>query len=231
MVNIEKNTSAFIINVIAFVHGLFACIVSTLILTMIISHLYKDRMKQESKIAFTLCGNIYLLIFIYSATLVSLNVHTLLGDLYGIDFDSAWCTFRGYFVFVMLGTLYMGFAIQVSDKSRPHEPSISLCRRFHDFSLGILSSMSYYLLNTPTASVLSAVYRSDVSPVCCELCVAVSTSCLARYYLSTKRTLLFNLVQECSCRSLECIQYLWHTTLLFIIYISSHHNIYSPTTE
>jgi hypothetical protein len=47
----------------------------------IIYHLYKNRVKRENKIVFILSANIYLLILIYSITLVSFNIDTLLGDL------------------------------------------------------------------------------------------------------------------------------------------------------
>jgi hypothetical protein len=111
-----NNTISFTINVIAFAHGLFGCINSTFIFTIIIYHLYHNRIKREHKVAFILCANIYSLIFIYSATLVSFDIHTLLGDLYDLNFDSSWCTFTGYFVSVMLAALYYSFVIQVSHK-------------------------------------------------------------------------------------------------------------------
>jgi hypothetical protein len=116
MINSETNTIAFTINIIALVHGLFACIFSVVIFVIIIYHLYKKRVKRENKIVFILSANIYLLIFIYATTLISFNIDTLLGDLYNLNFDSSWCTFRGYFVSVMLGALYFGFVIQVNDK-------------------------------------------------------------------------------------------------------------------
>jgi hypothetical protein len=107
------NTSAFIINLIALVHGLFACIISTIIFVIIIYHQLNNRMKRVNKITLFLYANIYLFILVYSAALVSFNIQTLLGDLYGQNFDSTWCTFRGYFIAAMLCALYNGFVIQV----------------------------------------------------------------------------------------------------------------------
>jgi hypothetical protein len=116
MINNKTNITAFTLNIIALVHGLFACIFSIGIFVIIIYHLYKKRVKRENKIVFILSANIYLLIFIYCTILISFNIDTLLGDLYDLNFVSSWCTFRGYFVSVMLGGLYFGFVIQVSDQ-------------------------------------------------------------------------------------------------------------------
>ena len=116
MINNENNIPAFLITVIALIHGLFACIISMVIIIVIICRRYNNRLKRVNKITLFLCASIYLLIFVYSATLVSLNTHTLLGDLYGTNFDSSWCIFRGYFVSVMLCALYTGFVIQMSEK-------------------------------------------------------------------------------------------------------------------
>jgi hypothetical protein len=113
MINNETNTTAFTLNIIVLVYDLFACIFSFVIFMFIIYHLYKNRVKRENKIVFILSANIYLLILIYSITLVSFNIDILLGDLYDLNFDSSWCTFRGYFVSVMLGALYFGFIVQV----------------------------------------------------------------------------------------------------------------------
>ena len=71
-------------------------------------------MKPENRITLVLCANLYVLIFMYSTTLVSLTVSSILGELYGQSFSSSWCVFRGYFVSAMLCALYIGFVVQVS---------------------------------------------------------------------------------------------------------------------
>jgi hypothetical protein len=114
MINNGNNTAAFVLNVIALVHGSFACIISSITFIIIIWHEYKDRMKRQDRITLILCGNIYLMIFLQSLTLVSMNIHTLLGDLYGENFDSPWCTFRAYFLLAMFCAIYYGFVDQVS---------------------------------------------------------------------------------------------------------------------
>ncbi|CAF1206519.1 unnamed protein product [Adineta steineri] len=44
--------------------------------------------------------------------LISMNVRSILGDLYDQSFDSSWCIFSGYLASVMLGMLYMTFVNQ-----------------------------------------------------------------------------------------------------------------------
>jgi len=57
------------------------------------------------------------IIFLYVTTLISLNIQTLLGDVYGINFDSSWCTFRGYLLTIAICGLFHAFAIQVIIKT------------------------------------------------------------------------------------------------------------------
>jgi cell division protein FtsW (lipid II flippase) len=78
MINTGNSMAGFIISIIALIHGLVACFISAIIFIALVYHLYKDRMKRVNKITFILCANIYLLIFVYSATLISLNIHSIL---------------------------------------------------------------------------------------------------------------------------------------------------------
>jgi hypothetical protein len=115
MNNSESSTAGIVITVVSIVHASLACIISAIVFIIIIVYYQeKHRMKRENRIHLVLCANIYLFICVYTATLLSLNIHTLLGDLYGQNFDSSWCTFRGYFMSVMLGVVYNGFAVQVN---------------------------------------------------------------------------------------------------------------------
>jgi hypothetical protein len=124
MTNNGNNITAVVICIIALVHGTFACLISAILFIAIIYRLYKDQFKRGNRITLILCADIYLMIFIYASVLVSLNIQTLLGDLYGQNFDSSWCTFRGYFVSAMLCALYTGFAVQVSDKLKQYDSVI-----------------------------------------------------------------------------------------------------------
>jgi hypothetical protein len=124
MTNSGNNIAAFVICIIALIHGSFACLISAIIFIAIIYRLYKDRFKRGNRITLILCADIYLMIFIYASVLVSLNIQTLLGDLYGQNFDSSWCTFRGYFLSAMLCALYTGFAVQVSDELKQYDSVI-----------------------------------------------------------------------------------------------------------
>ncbi|UJR29303.1 hypothetical protein I4U23_010517 [Adineta vaga] len=112
MSNISNSISAFVISFIALIHGSIACIISMLVFILIIYHYYKDRMKHETRITLILSANIYLLIFLYSITLVMLNIYTIVDDLVEQNFDSIWCKLRGYFVSVMLSALYNAFVVQ-----------------------------------------------------------------------------------------------------------------------
>jgi hypothetical protein len=116
MINNEKNIAALIISVIALVHSLFACVISIIMFIIIIYHQCNNRLKRINKITLFLCANIYLLIFLYTTGLISLNIYSILGDLYDQNFDSSWCTFTGYFVLAMLCAVYIGFVVQVSNK-------------------------------------------------------------------------------------------------------------------
>ena len=71
-------------------------------------------MKREIRITLILCANIYLMIFLYASISIWLNIDSILGDLYQQNSESAWCTFRGYFICAALCAVYAGFVVQVS---------------------------------------------------------------------------------------------------------------------
>ncbi|CAF1123441.1 unnamed protein product [Adineta steineri] len=49
---------------------------------------------------------------INAAMLISMNVRSMLGDLYNQSFDSSWCIFSGYLALVLVGMLYLNFLNQ-----------------------------------------------------------------------------------------------------------------------
>ncbi|CAF1133544.1 unnamed protein product [Adineta steineri] len=99
----------FVLTLLTVIHGSIASIMSAIILLIIIYHQHNNRMKQEDKITLILCVNIYLYIFLCSTILILLNIQTLLGDLYGLNFDSTSCVFLGYLNAVLICALYYGF--------------------------------------------------------------------------------------------------------------------------
>ncbi len=114
MVVNEHETTGYVLTVISLIHALLGSVISFIVITMIIHHQHKHRLKREEKVNLLLFATIYLFIFINSITFLSTNIHTLLGDVYGSDFNSSWCIFRGYFLLVMAFVLFYSFAIQVN---------------------------------------------------------------------------------------------------------------------
>ncbi|CAF1426865.1 unnamed protein product [Adineta steineri] len=105
-------TTDFILPLLTVIHGSIASIVSAIILFIIIYHQHNNRIKQEERINLILCVNIYLCIFLCSIMLILLNIQTLLGDLYDLNFDSTQCIFSGYLNLIFIYTLYYGFVTQ-----------------------------------------------------------------------------------------------------------------------
>ncbi|CAF3778353.1 unnamed protein product [Rotaria sordida] len=102
----------FVLNLISLIHGSFATVVSVIVIGIIIYHQYHNHLRREEKITLILSANIYFYMNLYVVVLVSCNIQTLLGDIYEKNFDSSWCTFRGYLITVACCTLFNAFAIQ-----------------------------------------------------------------------------------------------------------------------
>jgi hypothetical protein len=107
------SNTGFILNLITFCINSSTCFISFIILIIILHHFCHTRIRRRDKITVIHCINIYPLLLIYTGTILSFNIQTLLGDLYGLDFSSPWCIFMGYFSPVILSTLYCAFANQV----------------------------------------------------------------------------------------------------------------------
>lgn len=104
----------FILTLISLIHGLIACVISFTVVAIIIGYQNHNRLKRGEKITLLLSTNIYSLIFLYIVPLISFNVQTIIGDVYGNNFDSSWCTFRGYDIVAMCCGLYHAFVAQVN---------------------------------------------------------------------------------------------------------------------
>jgi hypothetical protein len=118
MLNNGNKTIAFVLTCITLANSAFACLASFIIFVIIIYNLYYKNTKQEDKITILLCANIYLSILIFSTILFSMNIRTILGDLYHESFDSLSCILSGYLALVMLYMVYITFINQVISNNK-----------------------------------------------------------------------------------------------------------------
>lgn len=109
----ENKKIGFVLTSITVITSLSASLISLIIFCLIIYHISRDRMRKRDKVILLLCGNIYLCILIYMIILSSMNIQTILGDLYERNFESAWCKFVGYMSPTILCVLYYSFVNQV----------------------------------------------------------------------------------------------------------------------
>ncbi|CAF4083671.1 unnamed protein product [Adineta steineri] len=112
MINDQKKTNGFILSWVSLGFNTFACLISCLAFLTIIYHLYCNHVKREDKITVVLCVHIYLTILINGIILISMNIRSILGDLYNQSFDSSWCIFSGYLSVIFLTLLYWNFLNQ-----------------------------------------------------------------------------------------------------------------------
>ncbi|CAF4183303.1 unnamed protein product [Adineta steineri] len=112
MISDQTKTNGFILSSASLGFSTFACLISSIVFLIIVYHLYYNHVKREDKITVVLCGHIYLAILIYSLILLSMNIRSILGDLYKQSFDSSWCIFFGYLTVVLFSMLTMNFVNQ-----------------------------------------------------------------------------------------------------------------------
>jgi uncharacterized membrane protein len=116
MIDYGYGIVGYVLNLISLISGLVVFIISMMVVAIIIYHQYKNRLKREEKITLILSANIYLLFFIEIIPIISINIQTLIGDVYGNNFDSSWCVIRGYFICITAFSVYHTFAIQVNNE-------------------------------------------------------------------------------------------------------------------
>ncbi|CAF1257470.1 unnamed protein product [Adineta steineri] len=109
MINDQIKTTGFILSSVSLGFNTFACLISCIVFLIIIYHLYYNHVKRDDKITVVLCAHIYLTILTCSSMLSSMNIRSMLGDLYNQSFDSSWCIFSGYLSSILLGMLYWNF--------------------------------------------------------------------------------------------------------------------------
>jgi hypothetical protein len=120
--------------------------ISMLVLVTIAYYYNKDQRKSDEKIALMLSASIYLVIFTLMMVNMSTHIQTILGDLYGDDFNSSWCIFRGFLLTLLPCLLYHLFVVQALFR---------LCRIVYS-SRRRLQSFRFYILAVP-AQVLFAI--------------------------------------------------------------------------
>ena len=87
MVNFNK--TGFILNIVTFSFDIITCLNSFVIFLVIICYISYHRIKQEDRVTIIHCISIYILLGVYTTILVISNIQTMLGDLYGYEFDSS----------------------------------------------------------------------------------------------------------------------------------------------
>jgi hypothetical protein len=116
MVDYGHGMVGYVLNLISLISGLVVFVISLMVVAIIIYYQYNNRLKREEKITLILSANIYLIILIQIISIISLNIQTLIGDVYGNNFDSSWCILRGYFTCMTCFTLYHTFVVQVNNE-------------------------------------------------------------------------------------------------------------------
>jgi hypothetical protein len=114
MINYGHGIVGYVLTMISLIHASITAVISVLMIGTIIYHQNHHRLKQEEKITLLLSGYIYLFICIYVTMLIFGNIQTLVGDVYGTNYDSSWCIFKGYFVPATASAIYYIFVVQVN---------------------------------------------------------------------------------------------------------------------
>lgn len=104
----------FVLNIIQLIANSISFCVALVISIITIHHLKFARLKQRQKIIIILCCYIYVFLLILTTIMISINIKTLLGDLYNLHLDSPSCILFEYLTIVIFCTLYHVFVNQVS---------------------------------------------------------------------------------------------------------------------
>ena len=88
-------------------------LISFILLLFIIHHFYYKRLKRSDKITLILAINIYINLLMVLTVFIVMNIQTVLGDLYGTEFNSSSCIFLGYLLPINYCTFYTSFVNQV----------------------------------------------------------------------------------------------------------------------
>lgn len=135
MINYGHGTVGFVLTFISLVHILLAALISLVIVIILIYEQVYRHVKRIDQVTLVIFTLIYCLIFIYGIVLSTINIQTLLGDIYGTNFDSTWCRFNGYWMIVLICAIYQIFVVQVDEKA---EYSIIISIFFISFRLSFV---------------------------------------------------------------------------------------------
>ena len=115
MITYGHGILGYIFSFLSVIFGLLTGILSLIVILIILYHLrhHHRRLKREEKITLLLSSHIYSYILILTMVSSSMNIQSLIGDVYGNNFDSSWCVFQGYCFLVSAGIVYYGFVVQV----------------------------------------------------------------------------------------------------------------------
>lgn len=116
MINYGVGIIGYILTFLTVIFAVFTCIISLGVILVIFYHLYHQHrhLKREEKICFLLHSQIYSSILIFTIVFISINIQTLIGNLYGKNFDSPSCIFQGYCILASAYVMYCGFVVQVN---------------------------------------------------------------------------------------------------------------------
>ncbi|CAF4249084.1 unnamed protein product, partial [Adineta steineri] len=87
MINYGNGLVGYILTLISLISASFALIISFIVILTVIHHQYHN-------------------------LLIEVNIETLIGDVYGNNFDSSLCVFKGYFMASICCTIYHAFVTQ-----------------------------------------------------------------------------------------------------------------------
>ncbi|UJR06845.1 hypothetical protein I4U23_011133 [Adineta vaga] len=158
----------FILTLISLIHSSFASIISLIVICIIIHYQYNNRLKREEKITLLLSLNIYFFIFLYITALIPFNIQTIIGDIYGYNFNSSWCIFNGYYVVAMCCALYHAFVIQALFRLYRIVYSKYQCTQLYSFYIILIpiQLIGAFLLLSPVLIWHSVIYLSN-DHFCC----------------------------------------------------------------
>lgn len=148
MIPYGHGISGYILSFLSVIVALVTDFLSLTVILIILYHLHHHRrqLKREEKITLVLSSHIYLYILMSTTVLSLMNIQSLIGDIYGNNFNSPWCVFQGYWFLASAGMIYYGFAVQVIRFPNSSHPStveknttsntiaFLICRRFFVFS-------------------------------------------------------------------------------------------------
>ncbi|CAF1300599.1 unnamed protein product [Adineta ricciae] len=126
---------------------IFACLLTSIVLVLIMFHLFYNRIEQDDRVILILSINIYLSCLIYMLLFFIFLLRSALGDIYHIEFDTIGCAFIGYIYAVSLCVLYLSFTNQAFFR---------LCRIVYP-QYKCLQTSNLYILIVPIQAIFASI--------------------------------------------------------------------------